>query len=742
MNRSLPADRLSPGQLAALVNAAAPDTITARQIGYQLDTTKFPLGRGRRIRLLFYVAWLRRLLMDGKKLKHHDTRSQADIKRELSAQARDIGAIPAVKNPERRAACRLDLAKFLTTYLPGTFKLPFSADHLHVIGKIQTAALTGGLFAEAVFRGFGKTSILQGAAIWAALYGHRRFVAIIAADHTAGTDIIDAIKAELEDNDLLAQDFPEVCLPARALEGIAHRCPGQTSGGKPTKIQWRANALVLPNIAGAESAGVVLKSYGLTGRLRGMNHKHPDGSAVRPDFVLLDDPQTDASAKSPSQCKTREDLITGAVLGLGGHTQKLFGVIACTIIRRGDMADRILDHEAHPEWQGTVLPMVRKWADRHDDLWLKEYADLRRRDIADAEGGRDQAVLQATAFYAANRAAMDAGCEISWQYCKEPEELSAIQHAYDLLVDRGEKKFMAEYQNAPLDEFEGIEPALEPRDVLVKLNRLPRYAAEHGASVIVSFVDPGKQSHVHWLTCWFGDGFTGGELDRGVLPVTRGRFGVEAALTATLTRAVEAICGRTYPVIGGGDLRVGLCAVDSGWMARKVIYPFCRQSPYAALLAPSKGQGGEWELRAPRLCSRRDQGDGWHHALTQQRDARLLMYDTDAWKSFTSERLRTPMGGRGCFSLWGDRAEEHRVFAEHVTAERPAPKTKKNGDVFAKWSVLPGRENHFWDCLVGCHVAAARLGMTLDAAGGQVSSVGLGAGKALKLSEIQNARRA
>lgn len=48
MPRALPADRLSPAQLAALVNAAQPGTVTARQISYHLDVAKFPLGRGRR----------------------------------------------------------------------------------------------------------------------------------------------------------------------------------------------------------------------------------------------------------------------------------------------------------------------------------------------------------------------------------------------------------------------------------------------------------------------------------------------------------------------------------------------------------------------------------------------------------------------------------------------------------------------------------------------------------------------
>ena len=37
---------------------------------------------------------------------------------------------------------------------------------------------------------------------------------------------------------------------------------------------------------------------------------------VRPSLVVLDDPQTDESARSLSQCATRESILAGAVLGL------------------------------------------------------------------------------------------------------------------------------------------------------------------------------------------------------------------------------------------------------------------------------------------------------------------------------------------------------------------------------------------------------------------------------------------
>jgi hypothetical protein len=690
---------------------------------------------------LLYLAWLRRLLLDGKKLKHKDTRTQNEIMRKRRAEGRDIGPIPAVKDPARREACRLDLDKFLLIYLPRRFYLPFSPDHRKVIGKLQSMLLRGELYAEGVYRSFGKTAIAEGGALWAALYGHREFIPVLAATEGKAGEIMESIQNELRHNDLLAEDFPEVCFPIRALEGIAHRCVGQLCQGRPTEIEWRVDAVRFPTIAGSVSSGMTILASGITGSIRGMKYRAPDGTLKRPDLVIIDDAQNDKSAASPTQCDYRERLITGAVLGLAGPDKKISGLMTTTVICKGDIAHRFLDRRRHPEWQGDTIPLVKKWADRHDDLWLKQYAELRRRDIPDAEGGRKLAEQQATEFYLAHRAEMDAGCQVSWPEKREKGEVSAIQNAYNLLVDRGLPAFMAEQQCAPLDEFEGIEPALEPRDILAKFNGLPRYTAEHGASAVAAFVDCGSTSHVHWLTCWFGDGFTGGLLDRGVLPVTRGKYGVEAALTQALAAAAGQICGRAYPVAGGGELRLALCLVDSGWQARTV-YQFCRQSPFAAVLAPSKGQGGELELRAPKLCARRDQGDGWYHALTLRRDARLLVYDTDKFKSFAAERLRTPMGGRGCFSLWGSAAEVHRAFAEQVTAERPESKTKKTGDVFQKWTMLPGRENHGWDCLVGCHVAAARVGVTLDAGGGQASGARLGGGRALKLSEIQNARRA
>ena len=68
------------------------------------------------------------------------------IHKAQAAAGRDIAPIPAVANPARREACRLNLRLFLETYYPDAFRLEWSEDHLRVIEKIQRVALKGQLF--------------------------------------------------------------------------------------------------------------------------------------------------------------------------------------------------------------------------------------------------------------------------------------------------------------------------------------------------------------------------------------------------------------------------------------------------------------------------------------------------------------------------------------------------------------------------------------------------------------------
>src|SRR5262249_34135771 len=155
--------------------------------------------------------------------------------------------------------------------------------------RIEKAVLDGGLFAMAMPRGSGKTSLCEIACIWALVFGHREFVALIGADEAHAESMLDSIKVEFESNEHLFEDFPEAVFPIRSLEGIHQRAAGQLYRGKPTYIGWTAREIVLPTMPDSKAAGAVMRVAGLTGRVRGMKHKKSDGTTVRPSLVLIDD---------------------------------------------------------------------------------------------------------------------------------------------------------------------------------------------------------------------------------------------------------------------------------------------------------------------------------------------------------------------------------------------------------------------------------------------------------------------
>jgi len=97
-----------------------------------------------------------------------------------------------------------------------------------------------------------------------------------------------------------------------------------------------------------------------------------------------------------------------------------------------------------------------------------------------------------------------------------------------------------------------------------------------------------------------------------------------------------------------------------------------------------------------------------------KRAIRHVLFDTNFWKSFVHARLAVAMGDRGCLSLFGDAPEQHRLFAEHLTSEYRV-KTEGRGRTVDEWKLRPERgDNHWFDGLVGCAVAASMQGIVLS----------------------------
>ena len=671
-------------------------------------------------------------LATAEKRKHRDRRKyHSQTQREDSQLQRDIaGKLGEVQNWPRRRACKKDFRRFCDCYFAARFDLVWSKDHLTVIKQIEAAVLRGELFATAMPRGSGKTTLCATACIWAILYGHHRFVALLGSDEGHAALLLEGIKTDLESAPELAEDFPLAVGPLRLLEGISHRARGQIHGTERTRVEWSAGRLVMPTLRGSEASGAVIRTAGLTGGFRGLIHTCPDGQIIRPSLVLIDDPQTDESASSPSQCEMRERILAGAVLGLAGPGKKIAGLLPCTVLRRGDLADRILDREKHPDWHGTRTKLVYSFPPSR--LW-GEYANLRAESLRLGKGGKE-----ATEFYRANRAEMDEGAAVAWEARFNPGELSAIQHAMNLKL-RDERAFWAEYQNEPLPSGLTAETAAEltPEDIASKLNGHDRGLVPLECRRLTAMIDV-QATLLYYVVVAWADDFSGAVIDYGAFPDQLRPYwtlydaaptlanvvkasGLEGLIFGGLGKLTAAILGRDWIRDDGAPLRVERCLIDANWgRSTDTVYQFCRQSPYSGILMPSHGRF----IGASSIPMRdygRKPGDhvglNWRlPSIIGKRTIRYLIYDSNWWKSFLTSRLATAAGDRGSLALWGDDPRPHRILGDHCTAEFKV-RTSGRGREVDEWRIRPERpDNHLFDCLVGAAVAASMQGVNLGAA--------------------------
>lgn len=651
----------------------------------------------------------------------------AERSREASKAEREIGEIAPPIHPELRNACRQDFRLFCENYFPSLFALAWSPDHLRIIAKIERAVLDGGLFAIAMPRGSGKTTTCEVAVIWALIYGHRRFAVLIGAEATSAAKNLRSIRTMLETSDELLADFPEAVLPIRKLEGVHQR--RLLHNGKIIRVDISATDLSLPDIAGAAGAEGRVRCVGITGHMRGMVAQRTDGSNMRPDLLLIDDPQTDGSARSHAECNEREAIVQGAALGLAGPGCSIAAVAPVTVIRQDDLADRLLSHDKHPDWQGERCRMVYSWPTTDDAkaLWA-EYREIRRTSLLAGRG-----IVDATEFYAANRERMDVGAVVGWPERFVKGELSAIQHAYNLLYRIGPARFAAEFQNEPLPEEQASAGELSVDQIAGKLNRRVRGEVPTACQHVTGMIDVQERA-LYWLVAAWQDDFTGYVLDYGVFPDQGGtpyytyaelrktlgdllpNESSEAQIHAGLEVLVSQLADRQWIRADGASMRLERLLIDANYKT-DTIYGYCAGSKQSAIITPSHGKyvGARSSPFSDYKKKPGDRvGNNWRMPNVQGRRAsRYVLFDSNYWKSFIHSRLSTPMGGAGSLSLYGDDPRWHTMLAEHLTAEFRT-RTAGRGRECDEWQQKPGRtDNHLLDCAVGSAVAASIQGVSL-----------------------------
>ena len=656
--------------------------------------------------------------------KAHVTQSVKHAR--LVAASRELARIvkhtdPTVAEKKKRTALERNLSSWLRHHGGEAFDCKWSKDHRTALAKIKKAISKGGMFSLAMPRGHGKTTILKWVALYVMLTGKRKYVVVVAATQDMAQDILEFCKLQIIESDTLFAHYPHVCAYARATNNKAIKANQQLrSDGKSSGIKWSKKTLVLPESLSPgkkpyKSNGSILQGDGLTGAIRGKWKDTKTGKTMRPDFVILDDPQTRESAESPTQCNMRERIITGDVMGLAGPRKRIAAVMPCTIITPGDLAARFLDHKQHPEWQGETSALVKEWPKEQDRLWV-EYGQIYQDAVADGRG-----FGEATKFYRANRAAMDLGAVVSWKERIRDGEISALQTAENLLLETGDQ-FWAEYQNDP-KAIINAQYELTAEMVCAHTVKIPRMELPPTTTVFVGHCDVNQHDGgLHYCLAGFDQAMTGHSPLYGHYP-DRGdlypKNSSKQVISQKIFAGLKEVCDRIKATLftqDGKPTNLSMLLIDASFESAAV-HRFCnwanQSGGYSFRVMAAIGRAGhDYRVNTKSLIGKPFEFCHVQHSQTDKHK-RYCMFNADYWRETAQRAFLTEPGAAGGFTLHDAKTSRyHMAFADQVVAKKMTNKYETPKGLRWEFQIAVGGQDHWGDALFGCWVAAALQGLS------------------------------
>lgn len=638
-----------------------------------------------------------------------------------------------------RELCRDSLLAFNTEVFPNSTGLkPMGDVQRQSISHDESVIRDGGRICKAEPRAYGKTSRTCNAALKAVLYNERRMIPVFSANlEKSKNQIMARWKTELMSNERLFWMFPELVWPFRALENKPQRCASQTYRGELTYIKWTADRIVFPTIEGVEGSGNILIALPLKS-CRGATHTTPDGTILRPELLIFDDVQMDEDADNPNTVRKLEELIDHTAMMLGGHSQTMSAIMNCTVRKPDDLSEVFL---SKPSWRRVRYKMLENPADHEKEFWLGEYADIRRRYDPESPDDQRRAHRDSLNLYKSKLDYANQGAVITWDWAytwadDDPLEISAIQHAYNILIDLGDTVFASECQNEPIRETGGL-AMLSEKEIRSKQSGFDRGSVPKDATVLTASVD--VHPEILYYHVWaFEPGFTSylvedgtyprqatrnfrhDMLDRTLSQVFRGHdqsatvFGALGALLAGNEELQEAgLLNREFGKADGTPMRISQVGIDASGSLSDPINKFIRQSAYSAMMVPTYGQGITARKLPMHLYTQHKEGDDhWVRRKPKPGEVTGLLFDTNYWKASFHRALALPLGSQGGASLYSVENPEHWYrFASACHSERPVEVTAEGRTVYEFGEPRLGTFNHDFDCAIIARVMASKAGI-------------------------------
>lgn len=668
-------------------------------------------------------------------------------KAEFAQKARfdraDIGPIPPCKDPELREEVSRDLVAWHTKLFPNTTGLkPLGEVQIKSSQVSQQVIIHGGRTQKLEPRGYGKTTRSQQEAMWAVFHGYRHFPVVIGSSKEKAAEILGDIKRMLMGNTLLQDLYPEICYPFYKLGGKAINADYQHSQGQFTKLKWEKDRIVLPvvyrNGKPVATSNAIIGVKSIT-NARGMKQGIFNGEVRRPDMMFLDDLQTFEDAINKDRVRKLLLLLRKDIFRLGGHSKSMAVLKCATIIDADDVPDTLTRDKS---FQTVRYKMVIKMPDNMK-IWLGQYAEILKDYDSNDPNGQVNAKRKARDFYLERQEEMDRGAELSWEWAyewKEDLEVSALQHAMNILIADGQDAFNSECQNMPIRADDNKERVKATR---AELKAAVAEGIERGKVPIetnrnYAFIDPQKEI-LYWAAgAVKSNGMNSHVFEYGTYPKqaslyfyhTRPNTPISevypnvdwvSAVYLAVEELVTELVEREWSYQGGDDrVKLDRIFIDVNMAeCEEQLVALCRDHRHAGLLVPYKGR--PIKARSKTLLEewKQEPGDerglNWIKRRREKRGVKILYGAADFWKTQVHRSIRAPGPTPGSMSFFAGSDHQHELFFDHLLSENESlESSSKTGRTQHEWTQPPGAQNHWLDCLAGILVGASSEGCTFE----------------------------
>lgn len=330
-----------------------------------------------------------------------------DIRKLIARAITPFGQTTPKQKAARQKRAVKNLKFFAETYFPHYLTAPPSKMHLafyklfqeavervQSIDDLETRDLPPRIV-EAAPRGHAKSTLASLILpLWCIVGEKRKFIGLVSDTTEQAADFLEFIKAELDANERLIEDFPEACGEGRV---------------------WKLGQAITRN-------NIKLKCWGKRKAMRGARH----GSA-RPDLMVCDDLEGDENIDSPQQRAKDREWFFKALMKIG--SRKTVTVVVGTILHYDSLLAQLLKR---PGWSGRKWQAIKQWS--ASPLWEQWQATF----VARKEE-------QADRFFNRHRKLMLADTSVLWP------EVEDYYYLMKMRVSDGPAYFDSEKQNEPVN---------------------------------------------------------------------------------------------------------------------------------------------------------------------------------------------------------------------------------------------------------------------------------------------------